>query len=239
METGIQIFRNHNDSRVIRAYIDKRNILQVNAEDAAYGLGYTIVGKNFIERINWGKVKSILKEFGYNVKKLGSDSYIPENMFYLLAMRADSPAAKEFQWWAADEVFPKIRQQGYYVADDFHAQLQQKNRQDGIVIRKGETSAIKLYIQYTRRQGDRRDEGKVYAYFSSLANKIVGVADGERDSATADQLKNLAIVENYIANFLLEGMARNKRYWQIELDLKINVANVARLALYKNPLLLK
>lgn len=239
METGIQIFRNHNDSRVIRAYIDKRNILQVNAEDAAYGLGYTTVRKNLIERVNWGAIKAILKEFGYNTKKLGTDSYIPENMFYLLAMRADSPAAKEFQWWAADEVFPKIRQQGYYVAENFHAQLQQKNRQDGIVVRKGETSAIKLYIKYARRQGDRRDEGYVYAYFSSLANKIVGIADGERDSATADQLKNLAIAENYIANVLLEGMAEYRNYYNIELDLKISVGKFARLALYKNPLLLK
>lgn len=239
METGIQIFRHHNDSRVIRAYIDKRNILQVNAEDAAYGLGYTSVGKNFVERVKWGDIKAVLKEFGYNVKKLGADSYIPENMFYLLAMRADSPAAKEFQGWAANDVFPAIRRQGYYVADNFHAQLQQKNRQDGIVIRKGETSAIKLYVKYARRQGDRRDEGKVYAYFSSLANRIVGVTDGERDSATADQLKNLAIVENYIANILLEGMAEYRRYYDIELELKISVGKLARLALYKNPLLLK
>lgn len=239
METGIQIFRNHANDRVIRAYIDRRNILQVSAEDAAYGLGYTSLGRNLVERVNWGKVKAILKEFGYNTKKLGADSYIPENMFYLLAMRADSPSAKSFQWWAADEVFPKIRQQGYYVADNFHTQLQQKNRQEGIVIRNGETSAIKLYIQYARRQGDRRYEGTVYAWFSSLANRIVGVPDGERDTATADQLKNLAIVENYIANVLLEGMALNKYYWDIELELKISVAKFARLALYANPLLLK
>lgn len=239
METGIQIFRNHEDSRVIRAYIDKRNILQVSAEDAAYGLGYTTLGRNLVEHINWGKVKAILKDFGYNTRKLGADSYIPENMFYVLAMRADSPSAKSFQWWAADTVFPQIRRQGYYVAEDFHAQLQQKNRQEGIVIRKGETSAIKLYIQYARRQGDRRNEGKVYAWFSSLANRIVGVPDGERDNATADQLKNLAITENYIANFLLERMAENQRYWIIEMELKISVAKFARLALYANPLLLK
>ena len=239
MENAIQIFRNHNDSRIIRAYVDRNNILQVSAEDAAYGLGYTTVSRNLVERVNWGKVKSILKEFGYNTKKLGADSYIPENMFYVLAMRADSPAAKEFQGWAANDVFPAIRRQGYYVADNFHAQLQQKNRQDGIVIRKGETSAIKLYVKYARRQGDRRDEGKVYAYFSSLANRIVGVTDGERDNATADQLKNLAIVENYIANILLEGMAEYRRYYDIELELKISVGKFARLALYKNPLLLK
>lgn len=239
MNTDIQIFRNREANLTIRAYINRNNILQVNAEDAAYGLGYTTIGKNLIEHVNWSKVKSILKEFDYSAKKLGADSYIPENMFYVLAMRADSPSAKAFQWWAANEVFPAIRRQGYYIADNFHKQLQQKNRKDGIIVRKAETSAIKIYIQYAQQQGARRTENEFYAAFSTLANKVVGIPDGGRADATSEQLSNLAIVENYIANLLLEGMANHKAFWQIETEVKISVANFARLAMYKNPLLLK
>ena len=238
MDAGIQIFRNHNDGGVIRCYVDKRSILQVNAEDAAYGLGYTVTGRNGVERVNWSKVKSILKEFNYNVKSLGADSYIPENMFYVLAMRADSPSAKAFQWWAADEVFPSIRKQGFYAVDNFHVMLQQKSRQESIAVRKSETSVIKIYVQYARQQGDRRDEKKLYAWFSSLANRVAGIPDGDRNIADSNQNDTLKIVENYIANLLLEGMANRRYYSQIELDVQISVTNFARLALCRNPMLL-
>lgn len=118
-------------------------------------------------------IKSILKSFGYD-KKVGAGSFIPENMFWTLAMCADSPAEKS----------SRINQ-----------------------------------------QGDRRDERRIYSRFSSLANRIAGIPDGDRNTADSK------IVENYIANLLLEGMAHNRHYLQIELDVQISVANFARIAL--------
>ena len=43
--------------------------------------------------------------------------YIPENIFYRLAMKAKNETAERFQAWIADEVIPSIRKSGMYEWD--------------------------------------------------------------------------------------------------------------------------
>ena len=105
----------------VRCYIDKLGAAWINAEDAARGLGFVDVHlkKDFAtsgekyETVRWARVNDYLREFGYD-KEVGKDDFIPESIFYLLAMKANNEAAKNFQRKIAFEIMPSLRKYGYY-----------------------------------------------------------------------------------------------------------------------------
>lgn len=85
-------------------------------EDVARGLGFTQTqNKNGTEYISirWETINRYLEEIGFP-NKLGKDSYIPENIFYRLAMKAKNETAEKFQALVADEIIPSIRKTGGY-----------------------------------------------------------------------------------------------------------------------------
>ena len=45
----------------------------------------------------------------------GDDDFIPENIFYRLAMKAKNETAERFQALVADEIIPSIRKHGAYM----------------------------------------------------------------------------------------------------------------------------
>ena len=83
-------------------------------DDVARGLGFT-QPKNGLEYIRWDRVESYLAGFGFP-HKWGKDDFIPENVFYRLAMKANNPVAEKFQALVADEIIPSIRKTGGYIA---------------------------------------------------------------------------------------------------------------------------
>lgn len=83
-------------------------------EDVARGLGFTQT-KNGLEYIRWDRVESYLADFGFP-HKWGKDDFIPENVFYRLAMKAKNETAEKFQALVADEIIPSIRKTGGYIA---------------------------------------------------------------------------------------------------------------------------
>ncbi|WP_459591892.1 BRO family protein, partial [Enterobacter asburiae] len=78
----------------------------------ARGLGFTQI-KNNKEYIKWERVARYLEEYGVS-PQVGKDDYIPESIFYLLAMKASNETAKQFQIWIAQDVIPSIRKNGKY-----------------------------------------------------------------------------------------------------------------------------
>lgn len=82
-------------------------------ETVARGLGF-IQEKNGADYVRWDRVEGYLEEIGFP-HKWGKDSFIPENIFYRLAMKAKNEAAEAFQAKIADEVIPSIRRTGGYV----------------------------------------------------------------------------------------------------------------------------
>nr|DAG59997.1 MAG TPA: KilAC domain protein [Caudoviricetes sp.] len=87
-------------------------------DDVARGLGFTQTqNKNGTEytSIRWETIYRYLEKFGFP-NKLGKDNYIPENVFYRLAMKANNPVAEKFQALVADEIIPSIRKTGGYIA---------------------------------------------------------------------------------------------------------------------------
>ena len=86
-------------------------------EDVARGLGFVQKqNKNGVEytSIRWETINRYLEEIGFP-NKLGKDSYVPENIFYRLAMKAKNDVAEKFQALVADEIIPSIRKTGGYI----------------------------------------------------------------------------------------------------------------------------
>ena len=96
----------------VRGYVDEQNVAWLNVEDVARGLGFVQV-KNGVEYPRYDRISAWLAEYGFP-HRVGKEDYIPENMFYRLAMKANNEAAKEFQAKVADEILPNIRKHGFY-----------------------------------------------------------------------------------------------------------------------------
>lgn len=102
----------------VRGFIDKNGTGQLNFEDVCRGLGFTET-KGFTEYVMWRRVESYLNSFGTSVEKLPlqeNERFIPENIFYRLAMKAKNETAEKFQILIADEILPAIRRTGMYSA---------------------------------------------------------------------------------------------------------------------------
>ena len=84
-------------------------------ETVARGLGFTQI-KNNAEYVKWERVNKYLQEL--NSPQVGKDAFIPENIFYRLAMKAKNEVAEKFQAKIADEVIPSIRKHGAYMTPD-------------------------------------------------------------------------------------------------------------------------
>lgn len=99
----------------VRGY-EKDGTVYLNIEDVARGLGFTEI-KDGVEYVRWRTVNAYLQDFKFS-QEVAKDDFIPENIFYRLAMKAKNEVAEKFQILVSDEVLPKIRKQGYYVRPD-------------------------------------------------------------------------------------------------------------------------
>ena len=83
-------------------------------------LGFTRIAESGNEVVRWERVNKYLSELGFHtcaengVPTCGHDDFIPENIFYRLAMKAKNETAEKFQAKVADE----IRRTGGYVANE-------------------------------------------------------------------------------------------------------------------------
>lgn len=97
----------------VRGYVDDKNVAWLNVEDVARGLGF-VETKGGVEYVRWRTINGYLREFGFS-QDVAKEDYIPENMFYRLAMKASNAAAQKFQAKVADEILPSIRKSGMYI----------------------------------------------------------------------------------------------------------------------------
>lgn len=97
---------------------EKDGTAYLKLEAVARGLGFTQIAHSGNEVVRWERVDKYLKEIPI-VPTSGDDGkrieYIPENIFYRLAMKAKNEAAEKFQAFVADEVIPSIRKHGAYM----------------------------------------------------------------------------------------------------------------------------
>lgn len=114
----VKLFENEEIGIFVRTILNDDGSISVNAEDVAVGLGWgrtqTKNGKQY-NSIRWETLNGYCEEFGFT-NKLGKDDYIPESVFYMLAMKASNDRAVRFQRWLAMKVVPSIRKNGGYIA---------------------------------------------------------------------------------------------------------------------------
>ena len=79
-------------------------------------------------------------------------------------------------------------------------------------VRKQETDAIKLLVDYAEGQGSR-NAVRYYSSLSKLADKTAGITD--RETATIEQIGMLALAENIIAKCIAEGIELEEPYKDI------------------------
>lgn len=91
---------------------EKDRTAYLKLETVARGLGFTET-KNGKEYIMWRRVDGYLSELGFGTFAERPE-YIPENIFYRLAMKAKNAAAEKFQAKVADDIIPSIRRTGSY-----------------------------------------------------------------------------------------------------------------------------
>ena len=108
---------------------EKDGVAYLRLETVARGLGFTQTqtkGGREYTSIRWERVDQYLAELGFPHKwgkELVPDGavrpeFIPENIFYRLAMKAKNESAEAFQAKIADEVIPSIRKHGAYMTPD-------------------------------------------------------------------------------------------------------------------------
>ncbi|MBR2895198.1 MAG: phage antirepressor KilAC domain-containing protein [Oscillospiraceae bacterium] len=93
---------------------EKDGTAYLKLETVARGLGFTTVATSGNEVIRWTRVEKYLSELGFS-PQVEKDSFIPENIFYRLAMKAKNETAERFQALVADEIIPSIRKHGAYM----------------------------------------------------------------------------------------------------------------------------
>lgn len=104
---------------------EKDGTAYLKLETVARGLGFTttqnISGKEYTN-VRWNRVDEYLKEIGFATSGKRPD-FIPENIFYRLAMKARNEIAEKFQAKVADEIIPSIRKHGIYATDNVIDQI--------------------------------------------------------------------------------------------------------------------
>ena len=99
---------------------EKDGVAYLKLETVARGLGFTqtqIKNGNEYVSVRWERVRKYLDEFGFPHEwgKDGLPEYIPEDIFYRLAMKANNETAKNFQTFVAQKVLPSLRKHGAYI----------------------------------------------------------------------------------------------------------------------------
>ena len=104
---------------------EKDGTAYLKLEAVSRGLGFTttqsISGKEYTN-VRWNRVDEYLKEIGFATCGKRPD-FIPENVFYRLAMKAKNEVAEKFQAKVADEIIPSIRKHGIYATDNVINQI--------------------------------------------------------------------------------------------------------------------
>ena len=87
-------------------------------ETVARGLGFTR-DKNGEQYVMWDRLRKMFNELSFHtsVETDIVNCFIPENVFYRLAMKAKNEVAEAFQAKVADEIIPSIRKHGGYIAN--------------------------------------------------------------------------------------------------------------------------
>lgn len=168
---------------------EKDGTAYLKLENVARGLGFTDKSKG-TEYVRWNTVRQYLEEIGFS-QEVAKDAFIPENIFYRLAMKAKNETAEKFQAKVADEIIPSIRKHGAYMTANI---LEKALESPDFLIQ----LAIKLKEEKERNAALLEDVTRMKPkeeFFDAVA-----------DSKSAIEIGEVAKVLNY------PGIGRNKLF---------------------------
>ena len=97
MSKEVQIFKNEKLNLKVGAIQNEDGSISIDIEDTARGFGFTEV-KNGKQYVRWRTLNTYCKDVGFS-QEVAKGDFIPESLFYLLAMKANNKVAQEFQKW--------------------------------------------------------------------------------------------------------------------------------------------
>lgn len=100
---------------------EQDGVAYLKLDAVAKGLGFTTVATSGNEVVRWNRVRKYLDDLKFidtSVDRVELPDFIPENIFYRLAMKAKNEIAEKFQAKVADEIIPSIRKHGAYMTED-------------------------------------------------------------------------------------------------------------------------
>ena len=106
---------------------EQNGVAYLRLENVARGLGFTRIAASGNEVVRWETIRKYLDELGLPTRYHGNlnpiekyrlPNFIPENIFFRLAMIAKIETAEKFQALVADEIIPSIRKNGIYATDN-------------------------------------------------------------------------------------------------------------------------
>ena len=215
-KTTIESFDNIELNINVRGYTVEDGTVYVNLSDVCIGLGFvdnkscvatcgdTIRHRESKVFIRWNRVLKYLNSFDYiydpiEIKK--EDAYIPESIFYGLAMKAKNETAKTFQKWLATEVIPSIRKTGIFASKKYDP-----IRAMSVFARKLEASSINKLVMYSKAMSYPVKKGRLYTELSTMVNSLAKVPNGERDNAEIHQLAIIMFAELNIRDIVERGI---------------------------------
>lgn len=103
---------------------EQNGVAYLRLENVARGLGFTTIAASGNEVVRWNTVYNYLTDLKVVAGSCNGNykgncpDFIPENIFYRLAMKAKNETAEKFQALVADEIIPSIRKNGIYATDN-------------------------------------------------------------------------------------------------------------------------
>lgn len=213
MDVKITNFTNIELDIDVRGYTADDGTVYVNLQDVCKGLGFTFNETKFsatsgrkstYETIRWNRVLNYIKALRYtydpiNIKR--DDFYVPERVFYGLAMKAKNETAVKFQSWLAEEVIPSIRRTGAFMNTKYD-----QVRAMSVYSRKLETSSIGKFIRYCKDTKYPVKKTALYTELSTMVNALAKISNGKRDEASAHQLAVIIFAELSIRDIIENGI---------------------------------
>lgn len=186
-------------------------------EDVARGLGFTEIAASGNECVRWRTVRKYLSELGIATSCDGKlPDYIPENIFYRLAMKAKNETAEKFQALVADEIIPSIRKTGGYI-------LGQENMSD--------TELLARAVQVSQKIIEERNKEIAALEIKNLAQTML-IEELQPKADYVDMIlknKGLVSITQIAKDYGMSGIEMNK----ILHDLKIQYKQGKQWLLYK------
>ena len=192
----------------VTGYIDENGVAQLNLDNVARGLGFTTVATSGNECVRWARVNDYLSDMGFS--QLIGNEFIPENVFYRLAMKAKNEVAEKFQGKVADEILPAIRKTGTYSTQPMtQIQMLAAQAQAMCELEKRTSLAIESANSANQR-------------VSGALNALAAPTDLDWQAATKNKITRIA-EENQLSYVVLYGDLYKELEYTAHVDLKRRV----------------